>query len=596
MRIKGARAQPLDPQSNRTALTKARLESFQTNGTPEMVVEAAECVLDKTQRVVNFVNSSDAMRAFTVDGKFFIEGVGFLWLHTNSFLIISNQVHTILHGDLIQSQSPKPGTTAPAAEPQTMEIFSDRFDCAIKAGVGVYTGRLRVTGTNQALTGGILTVKLPASGSVGPSRVESILIETNVVIDYLHQVGARKEAFHVTGETADYAPATDILHVQGHPTWRADKREGRADELFIDRTNKVFTGRGHGWLKMPGQSAGGQAFLARPGPAAARTSENRFVEVQADYYRFRTNLATFDGAVEVHDLLGDQAQGQMNCGRMTIAFSGTNELQQMIAAGNVVIQEGTNRLTGGRAVYTGTNGVLEMLDGPGWQAGPRRGAGDVVQVRPQKGEMFVRGNAWLRMPAEALSQVSLSGLASTNRAAPKPTTNQFADISCERYTLTQTNGHFQTGVHIRHPEMDWKCADLTVNWPHEGGRVDAMTAERSVVFETTEAKGQKTTGTGDKAVYTYAVTDGVTNEIFRLTGNPAAMDGTTLVGTNTMPFKFRNNVIVYDLGKHQVIATGSYKASSGATNAPGSNTSLLPKIAPAEGAPKRPAPKSAPPK
>ena len=154
--LKGVRAQPLDPQGNRTLITTSRLESFQTNGRPEMVVEAAECILNKTQRVVS---SSDAMRAFKVDGTFFIEGVGFL-LRSNKSLIISNQVHTILHSQLLQTQSPKPGNPAAAPESEALEIFSDRFDGALNAGVGVYTGHLRVTGTNMALTGGILTVNL----------------------------------------------------------------------------------------------------------------------------------------------------------------------------------------------------------------------------------------------------------------------------------------------------------------------------------------------------------------------------------------------------------------------------------------------------
>src|SRR5258706_4912141 len=271
---------------------------------------------------------------------------------------------------------------------------------------------------------------------------------------------------------------------------------------------------------MPGQSEGGPAFLARPSAAPARSSEKHFIELVCDRYQIRTNLATFNGAVEVHDLLGTEVKGTMNCGRMSLIFSGTNELQRIIADESVVIQEGTNRLTGGRAVYTGTNGLLEMTDGPGWQAGLRRGAGELIQVKGQPKEMFVRSNAWVRMPADALGQSGALGLSSTNRAAPKSATNQFAYISCDRYTLTDTNGHFQNGVHIRHPSVDWKCRDLIANWPHEGGHIDRMVADRSVVFEATDEKGQQTSGTGDKAVYTYSVTEGLTNEVLRLTGNP----------------------------------------------------------------------------
>ena len=127
--------------------------------------------------------------------------------------------------------------------------------------------------------------------------------------------------------------------------------------------------------------------------------------------------------------------------------------------------------------------------------------------------------------------------------------------------------------------------DLNIQWPRDGGHVENMVARRSVRFAATDAKGQKSSGSGDEAVYTYAVTDGVTNEFLKLTGNPA-----TLVGTNGM--NFRNAVINYDLGRQQIIATGAYRASSGPTNTPGKNPSMLPNLTPSEKAPR----KSPPPK
>jgi lipopolysaccharide export system protein LptA len=348
--------------------------------------------------------------------------------------------------------------------------------------------------------------------------------------------------------------------------------------LIIEKTNKVFTGLGHGWLRMPGQSASGQAFLAQPGAASTKGGTNHFIEMVCDHYQFRTNLATFAGAVEVHDLLGEQVQGTMNCGRMAITFKGTNELDRMVANDAVVIQHGTNRLTGGRAIYTGTNGLLELTDHPAWQAGPRQGKGDLVQVKQQPDEMFVRSNAWLRMPAETMGQTGVPGMSSTNRAASKSPTNQFADIFCQRYYLTQTGGHFQGGVHIRHPRVDWDCEDMTAHWPGEGSRLDRMVARRAVTFVATDENGQKTSGSGDEAVYTYAVTDGVTNSILNLTGNPA-----TLVSTNGITF--RNDVIRYDLGRQQLISGGGFSISSMPTNAAGSNTFQTPKTGPPRNGP-----------
>jgi lipopolysaccharide export system protein LptA len=563
--LKGARATPLDPpQSNRTLVTKARLEKFQTNGVSELIVEAAECVSDEILRTVN---SSNALRVFTPDGKFYIEGVGFLWIQTNSILFISNKVHTI--AELPRNQGPSPSITSTTQPGEKIEIFSDRFRGALDDGLGVYTGRLRVSGTNMLLTGGILTVKFPVRGNGRPSSVEDILVETNVVVDYVHQEANRKETFHVSGATAHYLPATDVVHIKGHPTWRADDRKGTADELTIDRTNKVFTGNGHGWMRMPNQGGGGAAFLSRSGTAASRQPGNHFIEIVADNYQFRTNLANFVGEVEVHDLLGEQVQGMMNCGRMDITFSGTNELQRMVADQRVIIQDGTNRLTGGHAVYTATNGLLVITQKPTWQSGVREGRGDIEQLKLQQSEMTVRGNAYVKMPAQDLSQSDFAGFGRTGRAIPKAQTSEFAEIFSQSYTLSQTNGYFSGGVSIVHPQINWTCTNLAVHWPHEGARVDRMVAERGVRFESTDDKGQKTSATADQAVYTYSVTDGLTNEVLKLTGNPA-----TLIGTNGVTFK--NPVITYDMLRKQVIASGSYRIAP-PTNAVGSNTLLFPK-------------------
>jgi lipopolysaccharide export system protein LptA len=584
--IKGARADPLDPQSNRTRVTKARLEFYRTNGAPEMTVEADQCVSDKIEQLVN---SAEALRAWTADGKFLIEGVGFLFRQTNKDLIISNRVHTIILSELLDTSTPNATSNTSASELREIEIFSDRFHGSVAEGVGVYTSRLRVTGTNLNVTGGILTVKFPPGGdSQRPSGIESLLIETNAVMDFANENGAHKQVFHITGALAYYVASNGLFYVRGDPTWSAELQQGRGDELIIDRTNKIFTANGHGYLIMPGQTSGQSSFLSRPGAPPARKAEKEFIEVRSDHYQFRTNFAVFSGGVEVRDLVEQQTQGTMTCGRMIITFSGSNELQRLVAENGVVIQQETNRLTGGHAVYTATNGVLELSEVPAWEAGTRQGNGDEVQLRSQQNEMFVRGHASLRLPAESFGSASPAapkrsegGSSSTVSASPPKTKNsQFAQILCDSYTLGQTNGHFVGGVSITHPEINWQCGDLNVYWPSGGGHVEKMVAERSVRFTAITQKGEKSSGTGDEAVYTYSVADGVTNEVLQLTGNPA-----TLVGTNGI--NFRNAVINYDLGRQQIIATGAYRASSGSTNNSGSKPSLLPQIPATESKPRK---------
>jgi len=66
----------------------------------------------------------------------------------------------------------------------------------------------------------------------------------------------------------------------------------------------------------------------------------------------------------------------MSCGTLTAAFSGTNELQQLVAETQVILEQDTNRFTAGKAVYTGADGMVELTGNPSWRSGLREGKGD----------------------------------------------------------------------------------------------------------------------------------------------------------------------------------------------------------------------------
>ncbi len=81
------------------------------------------------------------------------------------------------------------------------------------------------------------------------------------------------------------------------------------------------------------------------------------------------------------------------------------------------------------------------------------------------------------------------------------------------------------------------------------GRI--IIAEPGVVFDLTDDQGQNFHGIGDKVVYTHRITATLTNDIVELTGNPATLEATNLVG--------RNNVIILDLASHKFLVPGKYK-------------------------------------
>jgi hypothetical protein len=90
-RLSGAEAQPLP--GGLLAIKQLKLESFDENGNLEWIVGAPECVYDTMNATAN---SSGHLQLASGDGKFRVEGDGFLWQRNAQSLTISNRVQTVI--------------------------------------------------------------------------------------------------------------------------------------------------------------------------------------------------------------------------------------------------------------------------------------------------------------------------------------------------------------------------------------------------------------------------------------------------------------------------------------------------------------------
>ena len=82
------------PQPGGLLLIKQlKLEMYDPAGELQWVVNAPECVYDTFKGVAN---SPGPLEVRSGDGKFHIEGEGFLWRQNDSFLTISNNVRTVV--------------------------------------------------------------------------------------------------------------------------------------------------------------------------------------------------------------------------------------------------------------------------------------------------------------------------------------------------------------------------------------------------------------------------------------------------------------------------------------------------------------------
>ena len=526
--LEGARIQPLT--NDQWFITEPRLETFSLKGETNMAVQAPQCIVDRQRGTVS---SSGPMQAQLADGKFRISGEGFLWRQANSDLFISNNVRTVLQPELLARASAEAG---PGKGP--VEILSRQFEYSTNQGQAVWRGDVRVKGEELALSSGVLRAKLllgqhnlqglvaPLAGARGQGqapeaassqgRLESITAEQNVNVDHA--------GVQATGDEAVYTPETDQLHLTGHPTWRAQSREGSADDLVLGRTNQVLRATGHAVLKMPGQGLGTVGLRSPGGPEATNAvpAKDQVLEVLSESYVVQTNLAEFRGPVEMIERTGGEARGTLSCGHLTVGLGQTNQLERMVAQPQVIIHQQDRQFLAGKAVYEGATRVMELTEEPRWRAGLRQGAGEVIRLSTEPEGMLVAGKAWMRLPAEELASVEAGSYRASDRPAAKPgeTNPAMAEITSEEYTVRPEGAVFEPDAHIEHPQMKWSSQTITVQWP-QGGTTRHILAERAVWFEWIGENERKMEGQGDRADYAYSVTNGITNEVMVLTG-PAA--------------------------------------------------------------------------
>ncbi len=545
--VQGAQAVP---QGDLIVLQDARLETFREDGASELIVQAPECVYDRTKRTAS---SSGPLHVSSGDGKFLLQGDGFLWAQADSSLQISNNVYTRVYPDVIESRAGSTRTGATNSG-QGIEIRAARCDYSGVDGRGVYSGGVRATeGTNVSLTSQLLTLLLPAE----TRQLQTITAERDVVVNYS---GAR-----AVGQKGVYSVSTGIIRLTGEPSWRADLREGRGNELIVDRSNQVFQARGEGWLRFPSQGGGG--LFNSPAPKKGRAAPASFIEIRSDDYEIRTNLARFNGHVRAEEIPAREHTNSLTCGNLAVFFAHTNELQRILAENDVLIRQDDNYFKAGHAYYTATNGLLNLTDKPSWAAGVREGRGDRILVNNAKSEMHVRGNAFLRLPAEELGTPARGELAAGKPG--KTAKPGFADIYSEEYLVRPSGASFRGGVYASHPRMNWACETLEVESLRSVELSRRVTAEQGVTFDMMDEKGEKVHGKGDKAVYTYGVSGSVTNELVHLSGHPALLETTNAT--------IQNAEIILDRGRNKLTAPGGKYWIRGAGRPGATNTLQLPK-------------------
>jgi len=165
--------------------------------------------------------------------------------------------------------------------------------------------------------------------------------------------------------------------------------------------------------------------------------------------------------------------------------------------------------------------------------------------------------------------------AAENFLSGNTSTNIETSIESDRvdFDMKSRQAIYHGHVRVTDPRVNMTCDTLTARIPNEGKRIDSIVAETNVVILIPD-KGVTNHATASRAVYTWQISGGKTNETLELTGLPApsietpqgTLTGDSIIwdrGADTLSAK--NQRMVYRTGTEA--ATNNVTTNSIPTNA-----------------------------
>jgi len=501
-------------RDGKVLLKQVKMETFARTGERESIASAPECVVDTINKTLS---STGAVQMQTPDGKFSIQGEGFLLQQTNLSMLISNKVQTTLHNDLLAARTSrvKPDATretnskGPSAAPivntnaffdtnQIVKVFADQADFSSVSNLAVYSNNVRVVDSQMDLTCEVMTLRRSTNGSL-----ESIVAQTNVVI-----VG-KQDNSRATGDKAVYIvnPEKETVELSGHAHWRDNQREVKADSFIFDRKGNTVRAEPNAYLRLP-RTALDQSGPLAPKSVVATSSPagtNQFIEITSNTLLMLLPTTNRPGRV-------------------------------MIAQTNVIILSPADqsRATGDQAVYTEADGTFSLTGKATWTSEQRLISSDTLTFEQTNRIFNARSNAYVKLPLTALGKTSLRSGKPKEQTNTVMRPNQFIEVfsdsadyrndlltfrenvrgnfleadtmkgwmTCGHLTIQLTNNQVK-GIVARRgvalgqiPSLDERarkiykklnCEILTVNIS-PNGQVESFVAERQVVAEQDEVR------------------------------------------------------------------------------------------------------------
>jgi lipopolysaccharide export system protein LptA len=386
----------------------------------EMIVSAPECLFNRNEASGS---SAGPLTAQTADGRFLIQGTGFLWQQkgTNATLTISNNVFTTVKNDLLAASGAAPVSTETGG--QFIYIHSDSFRFDRNANLITYRDHVHAQDEQLDLTCDTINIRRSTNGPIS-----ELVADGNIaVVDNITHG-------RTTGEHAVYSDAggAQLVTLTGNPYWQNGPEEATAQAFIFNRSLHTFSAKGGAHFKLPASSISSSGFLLTP-----QMDANELAPAAA------TNLVdVYAGAIT-----------------MQLPVTTNGPIQGVTAETNVVIRDPdrNSQATGERAVYTAADGLLVLSGKAQWQSDEGTARAEVLTFDRTNLTFAALTNAYLKLPLSALTKSAAFGNLATRTSG---TTNRFLEVTSDSYDYRGNALTFRQQVHAGLLEGDTTLGTL----------------------------------------------------------------------------------------------------------------------------------------
>jgi lipopolysaccharide export system protein LptA len=397
--LKGQEAKPTGKDT--VAISGLRIECYDRDGKTNTLVTTSECSYEISKKIVY---STAPLRLSRTDGSMSIQGKGFSWSHSDSILVISNQVSSDFFGLDVSGFA----TNNLSSSSNKVRVTSNQFTFSQKENNVQYLGNVNVSEEGTRLR----CDKLQFFSAGTSTGFEQVIGEENARIN----VDKPDQKFSASGDQFVYVRTQNELAISGNVSWQGESQKGSANYVTLRQNGKELSAAGNVLLELDKNQLNESGMIGVP-MALSNSKNTGVLTSRSDNLNSISNRITLFGKVWVQD--GDaslfcdslhihfkEARGEVaeNTEKTTSNEAQDREIEWIEATGNVKISQKDHRIETQKAVYKLADSTAIFEEHTRWSSDRLTGESDQLYMWAEPRSAQAVGNVKVVVPVEGKIQ------------------------------------------------------------------------------------------------------------------------------------------------------------------------------------------------